>query len=277
MQLEHEFNMDSDPWRNPFVEETQPKASTSSHASTSLRWTPAEDDGLEDVSVTAPGHGAAASWDPVGDEGDSVWTWQGPSKPQPAAPEWGAPTPETRSWSPPPIASAYAFPKLDDPPTEDIVTEPTPPRTPIYDLPATDISSPWSGNRDDIPPIITDPEPSSPSPPRSPPPQKSPSPIPASPDGFGSFEVAPNGMEVPASAALSTSWSHTGADAVHSFDAEPSWGSAVSEQPIENAAHKDEWEAASAAREQRDRIVVRAYRYQHALFNDSHDSTSPLI
>lgn len=256
--------MDADPWRNPFVEESQPKASTSSLASSSLRWTPKEDDDLEDVAVTAPGHSASASWDPVGDESDSVWTWQAPSKPEaPPAPHWEPAAFETRSWSPPPVSDAYVVPKHADPSAENLVTQPTSTETPStsFAVHNSELGSPWSAEVDDVPRIVTfetarqsSPPLNQQSPPLSPVPS---SPIPASLDGFGTFEEGAPNANIPLSDEPSTPWSGNGP--AKSFDPEPSWGSVIDEpRTVEKSPPKDEWAAATAAREERDRVVVSA-------------------
>lgn len=248
--------MEADPWRSAVVEDSAGHSSAS-HTATPLAWTRSSETFNPAVAAPAPAStlDASLAWDPTGDEVDSVWTWQPTSTPKPASPKWEPVAFETKAWSPPPLNDA---PSREDEGLPEIIpksTTPTPSLPPV----SAELSSPWSG--------VEEPRPSSAADvhrPRTPTPSPSTSAVqqdpavpssPQSPDGFGSFEVATESHAPTHDANIS--WSVT-AGARHSDEATPSWGLTIptAEPSAVGPKDKDEWQLATAAREQRDLVAV---------------------
>jgi hypothetical protein len=223
-----------DPWKNAWVDPTKDTA-TESKVTSDLSW-PAttandgkfgavHDDSEADLSLPSWSTGA---WGDSGNEAGSLW---GTTDTTPDA-GWGASTYEDISFSAPPKLSALD--NHNDLPVPTIQTDPFP-------------SSPA---RSETP--IPEPEPLS-----IPSPLESASPVPGSPDGFGTFEEGQTDQTI-------EPWTSSLAGELGTAEADGGWGTAWNDARTEESGNNphddgpvDEWKAAQIEQERRDKLVVR--------------------
>lgn len=248
------FNpMEADPWRNPFADEGSARQGPASqpHAPTSLAWEPSpEAFNVAAVTPSAPALEVGPTWDPAGDEVDTVWTWQSTSKSKLASPKWEPVAFESRTWQQPSPNDAFVTDK--DEGLHEVTLQSTTTRHPS---PSAESSTMWSGGPH-TPPVAE-------IHPRTPSPstfiqQDDDADVPCSPsqDEFGGFEVAKNEPDDFVGGANNPL--PGGAGAMLFDEAAPSWDSTgpIVESPPMGSEPKDEWQLATAARERRDLVAV---------------------